>query len=81
MTQYLKTSDLNFYLRPGLNTPCLQSKFVIDQSRAAVALVRDMYFTDREVSPRHRSLSLQPLRFSVDKLEALTYLILSKTWA
>lgn len=71
MIQSLKTADLNFYIRQGLNRLFLQPKFVIDQGRAAVALGTGMYFTDRELSPRHRSLRLQPLGFPVDLAKSI----------
>lgn len=55
MMQSPKSSNLNFYIGQGLSRLVLQPKFLFDQSRAAVALDMEMCFTDREMSPRHRS--------------------------
>lgn len=61
-----KSSYLNFYIWQGLSRLVLQPKFLFDQGRAAVGLDMEMCFADREMSPRHRSPSIQPLGFPVD---------------
>lgn len=65
MIQSPKFSNLNFYIRQELSRLVFQPKFLFDQSRAAVTLDMEMYFTDREMSLKHRSPRIQPLEFPV----------------
>lgn len=82
-----KTSDLIFYIRQGLNRLVLQPKFVIVQEDC----VEELWLwawewsslpSNSEVSPRHRSLSIQPLGIPVDLAKIIALLdILYQMWA
>lgn len=71
MIQSPKSSNSNFYIRQGLSRLVFQPKFLFDQGRAAVALDMEMCFTDKEMSPRHRSPKMQTLGFPVDLAKSI----------